>query len=133
MVRAFALLLLTASLSLAELPPYVYQAEQAGAPEALELKIISVRHRTTKDGEDTRSAVTVRARVEKVERSKTQLKAGDEIVVAYERTDRARPMPGPSEIPLLRKGQSVPAYLSGETKSGIYAPAAGGKSFTRMR
>ncbi len=129
---ALCLLLITAGFCSAELPPYVYQQQQAKAPEALELKILSVQVRKTEDGRDTHSDVTVQARVQKVERSKTNLKPGDSIRLEYHRTVRTVPMPRPSELPLLRKGQTISAFLQRKGRTKIYVPAAGGKSFDRL-
>jgi hypothetical protein len=129
---AIILLLVTAAVSLGELPPYVYKEQQEKADEALVVKVQSVETVDTKQPDETQTAVTVLARVEKVERTKFGLTEGDKIRILYTRRDRKQPMPGPSELPILSKDQTYPAFLNEDGKNKDYVPAAGGRSFDRM-
>lgn len=111
----------------AELPPSAYKERQSQAPEALVIKVTSVSKRETRVKEGTSSEFTVKAAVEKVERSATKLEPGAVIVIYYTQTHYSQPVAGPSEVPALKEGQVCPAYLS---KTGnTYSPAAGGYSF----
>ena len=114
-----------------ELPPWVYKERQDKAPEALVIKVRSVKTRETKEPKVTRSEFTIEVAVEKVERSATKLAPGAIIKIVYARNEHAQPIAGPSEIPILKEGQTYPAYLSREGE--IYAPAAGGYSFDTVR
>src|SRR6476620_973392 len=96
----------------AELPPYVYKERQDKAPEALVIKVKSVK---TSERTEPRAKViefTVEAEVEKVERSATKLAPGAIIKIVYSRSEHFQPIAGPSEIPALKEGQTHPAYLS---------------------
>lgn len=115
----------------AELPPSAYKERQDKAPEALVIKVRSVSKRETSAKERRVTEFTVKAEVERVERSATKLSAGTMIAIYYTQTHHSRPMAGPSEIPALKEGQVCPAYLSRE--GFIYAPAAGGYSFQTVR
>jgi hypothetical protein len=115
----------------AELPPSAYKERQDKAPEALVIKVRSVRKRETSEKERTVTEFMVKAEVEKVERSATKLSPGAMIEIYYTQTDHGKPIAGPSEIPALKEGQVCPAYLSRE--GFIYAPAAGGYSFQTIR
>jgi hypothetical protein len=115
----------------AELPPSVYQERQAKAPEALVIKVRSVSKQETIDKDLTSIEFTVKAEVEKVERSATKLSPGALIEIHYTQTHYKEPMVGPSEVPALKEGQVCPAYLAGDGK--IYRPAGGGYSFETVR
>ena len=112
----------------AELPPHVYREMQEKAPESLVIKVRSVRTTETDEPSLTRVSVTVEALVQRVNRSRSRLKRGRLIRITYEQERHKEPMVGPSEVPLVMKGQVYPAYLK---KSGArtYAPAAGGYTF----
>lgn len=115
----------------AELPPWVYKERQEKAPEALVIKIKSVK---TSERAEPRAKVIefiVEAEVEKVERSATKLAPGAIIKIVYSRSEHFQPIAGPSEIPGLKEGQRCPAYLSRD--GDIYSPAAGGYSFETVR
>ena len=127
------LLLLAATASLGELPPYVYQEQQDKADEAIVIQVRSVTSIETELPNETESAVTVVARVEKVERTKAGLKAGDAIDIHYTRHERKQPTAGPSELPILSKDQTYHAFLNQAGKNQGYVPAAGGHSFDRVR
>lgn len=115
----------------AELPPWAYKERQEKAPEALFIKVRSVSKRETSNKDRTSIEFTVKAEVEKVERSATKLSPGVVIEIHYTQTRYAQPIAGPSEVPALKEGQVYPAYLAGEGKN--YSPAAGGYSFETVR
>jgi hypothetical protein len=115
----------------AELPPWVYKERQDKAPEALVIKVRSVKGRETKQPNAKVTEFTVEAEVEKVERSATKLTPGVLIKIVYSRTEYSQPIAGPSEPSTLREGQVCPAFLSREGE--IYVPAAGGYSFDTVR
>lgn len=115
----------------AELPPYVYKERQEKAPEALFIKVTSVSKRETAGENWKQTDFTVKAEVQKVERSATKLEPGTTIEIRYRQRHYSPPMVGPSEVPALKEGQVCPAYLAAEGKT--YSPAAGGYSFETMR
>jgi len=115
----------------AELPPYVYKERQEKAPEALVIKVRSVSRRETAAENWKQIEFTVRAEVEKVERSATKLAPGATIEIRYSQRNYSPPMVGPSDVPALQEGQVCPAYLARDGKT--YSPAAGGYSFETMR
>jgi len=132
-VLLVALLASFSAVSLAELPPYVYKERQQQAPESLIIKVLSVKMRETDEPRGKSIDISVEAQVEQVNRTKTGLKAGDAIRINYVHSQHKVPLPGPSEVPILRQGQVYPAYLMKEAKGKEYAPAAGGYSFTEMK
>lgn len=121
----------------AELPPDVYREMQAEAPESLVITVQGVHAIQRKQSWGQRTYVTVSARVKQVHRSKSKLKTGRLIYIRYTRDQHNSPMAGPGLVPLLRRGQTCPAFLkfSGkgtgnrEAKRIYYAPAAGSHSF----
>ena len=117
--------------SRAELPPEGYREQQDRAPEALVIKVRSVKTQETKEPKATATKFTVEAEVEKVERSATRLAPGGIIKIVYSRREYSEPLVGPSELPVLKDGQIYPAYLSRE--GDTYVPAAGGSSFATVR
>jgi hypothetical protein len=132
-VRFFLVLLcaLTIDSSRAELPPWVYKDRQEKAPEALVIKVQSVIQRETTQERSKQIEFTVKAEVQKVERSASKLAPGATIEIRYSQRHYSQPITGPSEVPALTEGQVCPAYLSGEGK--VYWPAAGGYSFETVR
>ena len=130
---ALFLLVACGTVGRAELPPYVYKEQQQQAPESLVIKVRSVKTRKTDEPHRTRVDVEVRAQVKQVVRSKTGLRAGDTILISYVHSRHKEPIAGPSETPILKKGQTCPAYLSGGEKQKRYAPAAGGYSFEEVK
>ncbi len=115
----------------AELPPYVYEERKAGAPEHLELKILSSEVTETKEGDTTSAQVKATAEVISVKRSRSRLKAGESIVISYGTiTKRPAGWAGPSSPTVLQKDMKVIAWLAKE-EDGTYAPVAGGQSFAK--
>ncbi len=115
----------------AELPPWAYKEQQEKAPEALVIKVQFVSKRETTEEKWKQIEFTVKAEVQKVERSATNLAPGKTIEIRYSQRHYSRPIVGPSEVPALKEGQVCPAYLSGDGKA--YSPAAGGYSFETVR
>ena len=115
----------------AELPPWAYKERQEKAPEALVIKVRSVSQRETTDEKWKQIEFTVKAEVQRVERSATKLTPWTTIEIRYSQRHYSQPMVGPSEVPALKEGQVCPAYLSGDGKT--YSPAAGGHSFETVR
>ena len=130
--RQVALLVLllasSGSVGRAELPPHVYKDMQANSPESLVIKVLSVKTKNKNEPRLVRVSVTVEARVEQVNRTQTNLKPGQLIRIKYDHRRHKEPMAGPSEVPVLKKGQTLPAYLK-KNDAADYAPAAGGYTF----
>ena len=116
----------------AELPPDVYRQRQQAAPEALQIKVQSVKAEESRRPNHTLIANAIEAVVEKVERTATDLKPGAKILILYTQRRHDQPMPGPSEVPSLKEGQVCPAYLAWSKEAEAYSPAAGGYSFERV-
>ena len=132
-LRLFLILLCALLLdsSRAELPPSAYKEWQEKALEALVIKVQSVGTRETAAEKWKQIEFTVKAEVQKVERSATKLAPGATIEIRYSQRHYSQPIAGPSEVPALKEGQVCPAYLSGDGKT--YSPAAGGYSFETVR
>src|SRR3712207_947968 len=119
---------LSASVS-AELPPTIYRDMQAKSPERLTIKVRTVKTEERDESERKLVAVAAEAEVVGVERTATELKPGQTIRIRYTRTDYKQPIAGPSQVPVLREGQTCPAFLRKDKEGDAYAPAAGGYSF----
>ena len=115
----------------AELPPSAYKERQDKAPEALVIKVRTVKSRATWQSMFKRTEFTIDAAVEKVDRSATKLTPGAIIKIVYVRNEHDRQIVGPSEIPELEEGQVCPAYLA--RNGDVYSPVAGGYSFETVR
>ena len=113
----------------AELPPDAYRAKQQAAPEFVEIKVRSVAKTKVRKSDHQLVTNLLEADVQKVHRTATSLQPGAKIRIRYTQRINARPMPGPSEVPALKKGQLAPAYLAQTKGEKTYAPAAGGYSF----
>jgi hypothetical protein len=126
---AAALVVCLSASALAELPPYVYRDMQAKSPERLTIKVKSVKTEERDEPERKLIAVTAEAEVVEVERTASELKPGQTIRIRYTHTDYKQPMAGPSQVPVLREGETYPAFLSKNKDGDTYSPAAGGYSF----
>jgi hypothetical protein len=113
----------------AEAPPEVYDEIRRKAQEALLIEVESVSTKTLKEGV---TQVEVTARVVAVERTKAALEKGGKVTIRYETRDYSKgPVPpGPSQVPILKKGDFYPAFLNKEEGKTDFAPAADGMSFT---
>jgi hypothetical protein len=78
-----ALLASFRTVSLAELPPYVYKERQQQAPESLIIKVGNVKMRETDEPRGKKINVSLEAQVEQVKRTETGLKVGDVIRINY--------------------------------------------------
>ena len=129
-----ALLMSFCPVARAELPPWAYENYQREAPEALVIKVLSVKARETKGPNLERVEVEAEAQVERVVRSRTGLVAGKTIRIAYVREFVTSPGGvGPSSLPVLKEGEVCPAYLARSEGSASYAPAARGYSFREVK
>lgn len=133
-VGCAAVIVAVASLphSRAELPPQAYQQYQDGAPEALTITVQSVKIDETEDRHAKVSSIAAEARVDKVTRSASELKAGDRIRIQYAHRLNKEPVAGPSEPDILKQGQNYPAFLA-KREDGTYGIAARGYSFRLAR
>jgi hypothetical protein len=113
----------------AELPPDVYKADQARSAEALSIKVIRIEIEKKNQSGGTRSHIRAEAEVLGVERSASNLKAGDTIKISYSHFRHDQPVAGPSEPDILEQGRMYPAYLAKDSKAGEYTLAARGYSF----
>jgi hypothetical protein len=105
----------------------VYRKLQKDAPEFVKIKVVSVKTSVKETAEAKIISVVVEAKVLKVERSKSDLEKGDSIRIKYTHHVDKEPVPGPSEVPIVKKGKVYPAFL--KKKGKIYTPAAGGSTF----
>ena len=113
----------------AELPPYVYRDMQAKSPERLTIRVKTVKTEERDEAERKLVAVTAEAEVVEVARTASGLKPGQTIRIRYTHAEYKQPIAGPSEVPILREGETYPAFLSKNKEGDTYAPAAGGYSF----
>lgn len=127
---AIALIGFVVSSGQAELPPSAYKERQEKAPEALVIKVRSVKKHESNEEKWKVVEFIVEAEVQKVERSATKLTPGAIIEIRYAQRHYSQPIAGPSEVPALKEGQVCPAYLAADGK--IYSPAAGGYSFSSV-
>jgi hypothetical protein len=98
---------IAASFAHAELPPSAYKERQEKAPEALVIKVQSVSKRETTQEKWTQIEFTVKAEVQKVERSATKLAPGATIEIRYSQRHYSQPIVGPSEVPALKEGHGT--------------------------
>ena len=126
---AAALLVCLSASAFAELPPYVYRDMQAKSPEHLTIKVRTVTTEERDESERKLVAVTAEAEVVEVARTASELKPGQTIRIRYTHADYKQPIAGPSQVPILREGETYPAFLSKSKEGDTYAPAAGGYSF----
>lgn len=115
-----------------DIEPKYYRVWQDRAPEALTVKVLSVRTTVTTErhraGVVTQTRVEAQAQVERVDRSATGLKPGDALRINYTISRAQPPVEGPRELPLLKGGASTPVFLLAISR-GVYGPAAKGASF----
>jgi hypothetical protein len=126
---AAALVVCLSASASAELPPYVYRDMQAKAPERLTIKVKSVKTEERDEAERKLISVTVEAEVVGVARTASEVKPGQTISIRYLHTDYKQPIAGPSQVPILREGETYPAFLTKQKDADAYSPAAGGYSF----
>jgi hypothetical protein len=126
----FAFLLALTALH-AELSPDHYRRLQAEAPESLVLLIGKVDTQSGLAPDGLSIDVTVTAQVKQVLRSRSGLKPGANVTIRYQVLLPATPLPGPSQPPVLGKGETKPAFLKPGEGTALTL-AAGGKSFEKL-
>jgi len=114
-------MILTLATAQAELPPEVYEKMQKESPEALTIKVNSVRI----EG----SSISVEATVVSVERSATGLHPGDPIRIHYTVIQQSEPAVGPGQPIFLQAGSRYHAYLTRTAPTAPFGLAARGESF----
>lgn len=119
--------LLLGSAALAAIHPKYYANDQKQAPEALTIVVESSEASICWFNRCKSQDVTLKATVKTVLRSASGLKPGQVITITY-RHRNMRGMSGPRPIPILSKGDTVPAFLQGDGK--VFSPAARGYSFS---
>jgi len=130
----FAAILWPVAAARAEIEPKYYREWQDKASEVLTIRVGAVKPVVTTDRHQGSDALLIQTRVEAeatveaVERSGSGLKPGDTIRIQYTTTRSEPPMVGPRPLPVLKRGETVPAFLLAVSK-GLYAPAAKGASF----
>lgn len=111
----------------AELPPGSYDALRKKAKEAVIIQVTAVEKQPVKAGI---IKVTLKAKILHVERSKTNLKKMQTIVIKYTHIDpRKVRFVGARPVPLLKQGEVYPAFLNPAKQGKFYQPAAYGESF----
>lgn len=110
----------------AELPPWVYGQEQRQAPLKAEVQVLRVQL-------DPGREVRAQLRLLTIQRQPQppRLRPGQTIRLAYKLAPARPPgWAGPSALPLLRPGQTLPAWLSPDpAEAALFRPAAGGRAF----
>jgi hypothetical protein len=131
-------ILLIATAVMAELSPEVYRDLQRKSPEVLYIQVsaVDVHRRFAKpsgceffDFEVIRE-VRVQARVLRVIRSESHVRAGDVIEIGYSSINRCSGWSGPRSVPMLRNGDHVYAFLVRRGHAASFEPAARGATFS---
>jgi hypothetical protein len=121
----------------AEIEPKYYRQMQDRASEQLVIRVLSVRTAVSREKHQSGSftlvntRVEAEARVEKVERTGSGLKPGDTIRIQYVSMRPEPAMPGPRPIPVIKAGETHPAFLLGVSK-GLYGAGARGATFEKL-
>jgi len=122
---ALATVVLSATATRAELPPWVYGEQQRQAPVVVRLRV----RQAERAGDEAR----VSGEVLRVWRQPPalSLQSGQTLRLRYSLPPRQGPsVLGPSSLPLPRVGEIVTAWLQALPGPGpMFAPAAGGRSF----
>ncbi len=118
----------------AEIEPKYYRIMQERSPEHATVRVISVRTSVERQKHSSGSFTIVSTKVEAqaqvtaVAKTSTGLKAGDPIRIEYVSQRAEPPMAGPRPIPVVKAGETYPAFMVGVSK-GLYGAAARGASF----
>lgn len=111
----------------AELAPDVYLDAARRAPEALRVRVLDVAQRN----EGASTIFDVVGEVVEVRRSAAGLEPGSRVRIVYGNTRHPPGWVGPAQVPGLRKGDVVPAFVEPNgSEQGVYRPAARGQSFS---
>jgi hypothetical protein len=124
---AMAFICICTPLAVAELPPGSYDTCRKEAPEALIVKVSSVKKTSGPDGATNVAAVCT---VLRAERSASGLAAGKEITISYTIPDTKNGFAGPRIPPMVKQGEVCPAFLQKAEEGSGYDLAAYGASFT---
>jgi len=111
-----------------EIAPEEYRNMQLSAPDAIIIKVIRV---TSSGGLFSRTTnVRIQAEVLEVNRSESNLSAGDRITIVYEHYRPPKQgWEGPRSIPILKRGETTFAFIAFDFEEKAYVPAAKGASF----
>lgn len=121
----------------AEIEPKYYRIMQERSPEHATVRVLSVKISVSREkhrsGNFTivSTKVEAQAQVAAVAKTSTGLKAGDSIRIEYVSQRAEPPMAGPRPIPLIKAGETYPAFMVGVSKS-VYGAAARGASFEKL-
>ncbi|GAB4444160.1 MAG: hypothetical protein OHK0011_26350 [Turneriella sp.] len=131
MLRLLWTLLLSASAVSAEIHPRFYADMQRSAPEFLSLLVEEVEPAVLP--KDEYVASRVRAKVERVFRSKSRIKKGATVEIRYTIWQPPRDYTGGRPLPHLKAGERPVFYgkVVERTQDGLWIlePVAGGRSF----
>jgi hypothetical protein len=135
---AITIFLILATAVRADLSPDVYSDLQRKAPEVLYIQVSSVDiHRSFAKPSSCSffdfvviREVKVAARVLRLARSATGVRAGDLIKIEYSSVSRCSGMNGPRSIQMLRNGDRVYAFLARRGRTPFFEPAARGATFS---
>lgn len=131
---AAGLALVFAAAAQAEIEPKYYRQMQDRAPEQATVRVTAVKISVSREKHSSGSFTLVNTKVEAqaqvtaVAKTSTGLKAGDAIRIEYVSQRPEPAMAGPRPIPLLKAGETYPAFMLGVSR-GLYGPAARGASF----
>jgi hypothetical protein len=114
----------------AEIAPEEYQKMQLSSEEHLEILVRSVSKKSWLFSRETN--VTVNAEVMVVHRSRTGLREGDQITIAYTHSKLRKGWAGPRPIPILKRKSETSAFLSFDERKKVYVPSARGYSFESL-
>ncbi|HMV35742.1 MAG TPA: hypothetical protein PKM44_08755 [Turneriella sp.] len=131
MLRIGLVLLLGATTIAAEIHPMYYAGQQQSAPEFLAIAVEGVEPKTLPKEEYV--ATRVRAKVERIFRSKSRIKKGATVEIRYTIFQPREGFTGPRPMPYLKSGERHVFYgrVIERNKEGVWIlePVAGGRSF----
>jgi hypothetical protein len=105
---------------------------QRAAPEALTVKIQSLKVSRTRCREATVCDVHAIAQIVGVTRSATGIQSGKKIVIHYQAREMPVAAPGMAEVPVLKAGATIPVFLERNKDGQSYATAARSRSFSNL-
>jgi hypothetical protein len=103
---------------------------QSAATEVVEIEVLKIQREPAENIDEELMRVT--GVVLKVEKTATNVEAGDFLQIAYTITVRGDGRPDRSQVPLLEEGQRTIAFLRAVDGMAYLAPAAGAMSFGRF-
>lgn len=114
----------------APLSPSEYEKLQQAAPEILQVEVLKVERQLGKEAKEEFIRATVV--VLQVEKSASNAKVGDFLFLNYSIRQDFEGNPLPGQIPLLKVGEKLPAFLALEEGTNHYTPVAGLMSFSHF-